>query len=392
MAWTTRLGVLLVAVFAALTLGPASGGLARENELKFDAPELTHALAEPVLSPLARWDAVWYLRIADSGYTGSEPRAAFFPLYPLLIRALAAPAGGSPEALLAAAYLVALAAFVAALALLYRLVELELGRRLAQPTLLLLALFPAAVFFGAPYSESVFLLCAVGAFYAARTGRFAWAGAAALGAATTRSAGLLLLAPLAMLWWSSRERRPADVAWLLLAPLGVTAYAGWLGLTEGDALRFLDVQGAWSRELVVPLTGAWDGLGAAVDGARQLASGSRTPVYFEIAAGDPYRIAAINIMLFAFLVFALVACVGVLRRLPRAYGVWVAASLVLPLSFPVAPQPLMSLPRFVAVLFPIFMWLAVVCDERRSTGLVAGASAVGLGLFTAQFAGWHWIS
>ena len=357
-AWTTRLGVLLVAVFAALTLGPASGGLARENELKFDAPELTHALAEPVLSPLARWDAVWYLRIADSGYTGSEPRAAFFPLYPLLIRALAAPAGGSPAALLAAAYLIALAAFVAALALLYRLVELELGRRLARPTLLLLALFPAAVFFGAPYSESVFLLCAVGAFYAARTGRFAWAGAAALGAATTRSAGLLLLVPLAMLWWSSRERRPADAAWLLLAPLGVAAYAGWLGLTEGDALRFLDVQGAWSRELVVPLTGAWDGLGAAVDGARQLASGSRTPVYFEIAAGDPYRIAAINIMLFAFLVFALVACVGVLRRLPRAYGVWVAASLVLPLSFPVTPQPLMSLPRFVAVLFPIFMWLA----------------------------------
>ena len=174
-AWTTRLGVLLVAVFAALTLGPASGGLARENELKFDSPELTHALAEPVLSPLARWDAVWYLRIADSGYTGSEPRAAFFPLYPLLIRALAAPAGGSPAALLAAAYLIALGAFVAALALLYRLVELELGRRLARPTLLLLALFPAAVFFGAPYSESVFLLCAVGAFYAARTGRFAWA-------------------------------------------------------------------------------------------------------------------------------------------------------------------------------------------------------------------------
>ncbi len=391
-AWTTRLGVLLVAVFAALSLGPASGGLARENELKFDAPALTHALAEPVLSPLARWDAVWYLRIADSGYTGSEPRAAFFPLYPLLIRAFAAPAGGSPAALLAAAYLIALAAFVAALALLYRLVELELGRRLAQPTLLLLALFPAAVFFGAPYSESVFLLCAVGAFYAARTGRFDWAGGAALGAATTRSAGLLLVVPLAMLWWSSRERRPADAAWLLLAPLGVVAYAAWLGLTEGDALRFLDVQGAWSRELVVPLTGAWDGFSAALDGARQLASGSRTPVYFEIAAGDPYRIAAINIVLFAFLVFALVSCVGVLRRLPRAYGVWVAASLVLPLSFPVTPQPLMSLPRFVAVLFPIFMWLALVCDERRNTDLVAGASAVGLGLFTAQFAGWHWIS
>jgi hypothetical protein len=70
----------------------------------------------------------------------------------------------------------------------------------------------------------------------------------------------------------------------------------------------------------------------------------------------------------------------------------VAASLVLPLSFPVTPQPLMSLPRFVAVLFPIFMWLAIVCDERSITDRVVAVSAIMLGLFTAQFASWHWIS
>jgi hypothetical protein len=70
----------------------------------------------------------------------------------------------------------------------------------------------------------------------------------------------------------------------------------------------------------------------------------------------------------------------------------VGASLVLPLSFPVTPQPLMSLPRFVSVLFPVFMWLAVVSEERRATDLVAAAFAVGLGLFTAQYASWHWIS
>ena len=161
---------------------------------------------------------------------------------------------------------------------------------------------------------------------------------------------------------------------------------------EGDAFRFLDVQDAWSRELAVPLAGAWEGFVAAVDGVRQLASGSRTPVYFEQAAGDPFRIAAINVMLFATLVFAVVACVGALRRLPRPYGVWVGASLLLPLTFPVTPQPLMSLPRFVSVLFPVFMWLAVVCEERRSTDLVLAVSAVGLGLFTAQYATWHWIA
>jgi hypothetical protein len=389
---SSRMAVLLVAIFAALSFGPASGGLARENADKFDEPALTHALADPLLAPLARWDSVWYLRIADSGYGDSAPRAAFFPLYPLLVRSVGTLLGGSHGALLVAAYLVSLAAFLAALVLLYRLTELELGRPLARPALLLLAVFPAALYFGAPYSESLFLLLAVGAFYAARTDCWAWAGACAGLASATRSAGLLLLLPLALIWWSSRPRRPRDAAWLVLAPAGVAAYAAWLGLVEGDALRFLDVQEAWSRELTVPLAGAWDGLVAAVDGVRQLASGSRTPVYFEVAAGDPFRIAAINVMLFATLVFAVVGCAGVLRRLPRPYGVWVGASLVLPLSFPVTPQPLMSLPRFVSVLFPIFMWLALVCEERRATDLVAVASAVGLGLFTAQYASWHWIS
>jgi hypothetical protein len=389
---STRLAVLLVAIFAALSFGPASGGLARENADKFDVPALTHALADPVLAPLARWDSVWYLRIADSGYGDSTARAAFFPLYPLLVRSVGTLFGGSHAALLAAAYLVSLAAFLAALVLLHRLTELELGRRLGRPVLLLLAVFPAAVYFGAPYSESLFLLLAVGAFYAARTDRWAWAGACAGLAAATRSAGILLLLPLALIWWSSRPRRTAQAAWLLLAPLGLAAYATWLGVVEGDALRFLDIQDAWSREFTVPLAGAWDGFVAAVDGVRQLASGSRTPVYFEVAAGDPFRIAAINVMLFATLVFAVAACVGVLRRLPRPYGVWVAASLVLPLSFPVTPQPLMSLPRFVSVLFPVFMWLALVCEERRATDLVMAASAIGLGLFTAQYASWHWIS
>ncbi|HZG49897.1 MAG TPA: hypothetical protein VEY90_10260, partial [Thermoleophilaceae bacterium] len=51
-AWTTRAAVFLVAVFAALSFGPAAGGLARENAIKFDEPALTHALVEPLLAPL----------------------------------------------------------------------------------------------------------------------------------------------------------------------------------------------------------------------------------------------------------------------------------------------------------------------------------------------------
>jgi hypothetical protein len=378
-----------VAVVAATQMD-SSG---RENEGKFDDESLTHpfgGVPDDLLSPLARWDATWFLEIARDGYDGGLD-AAFFPLYPLLVRALVFPFP-SEGALLVSAYVVSLACFSGALWLLHRLVELELGRPVATASVWLLALFPAAVYFGAPYSESLFLLASVGAFYAARTGRWAWAGALAGAASATRSAGLVLLVPLAILWLESSPRRARDAAWLALAPLGIAAYALYLGLDHGDALAFVDVQEAWHRDFAGPFVGVWDGAVAAWDGVRQLASGSNETVYFERAGGDPQVVARMNLMLFGFLVFGAVAVVGAFRRLPRAYGAYALAALALPLSFPVDPQPLMSLPRFLAVLFPLFIWLAVVTEARRWTVPVAAVSAVGLVAFTARFASWEWIA
>lgn len=389
----SRLAIFLVAVVAAVS----AGQVAKEEPSRFDIPAITapfEGVGELALSPLARWDAVWYLSIANYGYGEADsPRHAFFPLYPVLSRGVATLGGGGPGAVLLAAYAVALAAFLAALALLYRLTELELGRAAAWPAVLLLCVFPASLYFGAPYAESVFLLCSVGALYAARTGHWAWAGAAAGAASATRSAGVLLLLPLALVYLqqSGRRLRP-DVLWLALAPAGLLAYAGYLWAAFGDPLSFSEVQEAWNRSFAGPFVGAWDGAAAAFDGARQLASGSRDTVYFEQAGGDPLRVGVQNLVLFGFLCFAAVAAVGVLRRLPSAYGLYVLAALALPLSFPVSAQPLMSLPRFVAVLFPIFMWLGAVCAERRIVERVAVASAIVLGLFATQFATWQWVA
>ena len=386
---SSRALVYAVALFVSLRLSTDSS----LNAERFDDPSLTHplgGLGDILFSPLARWDSVWYLGIAGEGYDGGAD-TAFFPLYPLLVRALVLPYP-SEAALLVSAYVVSLACFAGALWLLHRLVELELGRPVAGATVWLVALFPAALYFGAPYSESLFLLVSVGAFYAARTGRWAWAGALAAAAAATRSAGIVLLLPLFILWLDARPRDLRSLAWLALAPLGLAAYALHLEIAHGDALAFIDAQELWYRDFAGPFVGAWDGAMAAWDGVRQLASGARDPVYFELAAGDPFSVAAINVLLFSFLVFAAVAVVGAFRRLPRAYGAYALVALAIPLSYPVATQPLMSLPRFLAVLFPLFMWLAVVTEERGWTRAVTATFAVGLGLFTAQFAAWEWIS
>jgi hypothetical protein len=281
--------------------------------------------------------------------------------------------------------------------LLHRLTAIELGVPAAREAVWALAIFPGAVFFSAVYSEALFLLVSVGCLYAARTGRWAWAGAlGALGAAT-RSAGVVLVVPLAIMWLTRAgggPRRVRDAAWIVLVPLGLVAFCVALGLGDGDAFAPFHVQDIWYRRFAGPFVGVWDGTTAAWDGVRQLVSGSRDSVYFELAAGDPFRVAAINLLLFGFLVFAIVAVVGAFRRLPRAYGAYALAALALPLSYPVGPQPLMSLPRFLAVLFPLFMWLGAWLAEggRARRVAVLAPSAAGLAIVTAVFATWHWVA
>jgi hypothetical protein len=83
----------------------------------------------------------------------------------------------------------------------------------------------------------------------------------------------------------------------------------------------------------------------------------------------------------------------VLRTLPFAYGAYLITALALPLSYPVTTQPLMSLPRFLVVLFPLPMWLAAWLSAHRRARAPALICSVALLAFcSAQFATWHWVA
>jgi len=237
------------------------------------------------------------------------------------------------------------------------------------------------VFFSAVYSEALYLALSIGCVYSARTGRWAWAGAlGALGAAT-RSAGVLLVVPLAVMWLAQadgRPRRVRDAAWIALVPAGLAAFCGALALGGGDAFAPMHAQDIWYRHFAGPFVGIWDGTAAAWRGLHDL--------------GEPA--ARADVVLFGFLVATVPMVIAVLRRLPAAYGAYVLAALALPLSYPVGPQPLMSLPRFVAVLFPLFMalgaWLAEGSRLRRAA--VLAPSAAGLVIASAVVSTWHWFA
>ena len=144
-----------------------------------------------------RFDGLWFLRIATKGYVSGDGSAAFFPMYPLAIRAVSFLVGGHP---LAASLIVSNLAFLGALIVLYFLTSSELSKSAARKAVLYLSVFPTSFFFLAPYSESLFLLLSVGSFWAARRRKWPLAGALGALAAATRSLGILI-AP------GSEERR-----------------------------------------------------------------------------------------------------------------------------------------------------------------------------------------
>jgi hypothetical protein len=389
--WVSR-----VLVWAAGLGAIAVWGIHATHERAFDPGGVTRpfgAVGDLLVGPAARWDSVWYLDIAHDGYGGSGARAAFFPLYPLLVKVVGTLCG-SP---LVAAIAISLAAFLVALAALHRLAAIEVGDDAARWAVLSLALFPGSLWFSAAYSESLFLMVSVGAVLAARQERWAWAGAlGALGAAT-RSAGLLLVVPLALLWWDAHRAgraRPRALAWVAAVPLGLAAFCGYLAAAGEPADAPFSSQDTWHRALAGPWQGVVDGTIAAWDGVRQLLHGPPPPLYFDRAVGDAMAIGRHNLALFLCLVLAVPALIGAFRRLPLAYGAYALCALLLPLSYPVGPQPLMSLPRFEAVLFPLFIWLGwwLARGPAWRRIVVLSVFAAGLAACSALFATWHWVA
>lgn len=355
-----------------------------------------------------RWDAKHYIEIAENGYTDSI-QPAWFPLYPLLAAALGAIVGS----VAVGGFLVSLAAFVVGLTLLHKLTALELGPEAASRVVWLTALFPSAIFFPSILTESLFFALSVGAVYAARLGR--WEVAALVGgaAALTRNTGVLLLLPIAALYlYGPREGgRPAaplqrlrgrlralsprfrverDFAWLLAIPLGLGVYLAYSWIEFSDPLATMHAQDYWNRGFHGPLSAvffatqdAWYDLKGlkrfGIDWANIFTYDS--PTYWGLR-----RIGELS-----WIAFAGVALVGAFRRLPPAYGLYAAAGLAVPLTYPDPVNPLASFNRYLLVLFPLYMWLAAATERRSRYAAVLVVSVLGLIFQAVQVANGRWV-
>jgi hypothetical protein len=308
-------------------------------------------------------DAHWYEDIAEKGYSWSgdpEERAnlAFFPVYPLAARAVSRVTGAAE---IGALMLLSNTAFTAACALLWvYLVRRDPAATLPWHALLAMSVFPTGCFFRLPYSESLFLLLAIGALYLMQRHASLPLICALVGLATaTRAVGVALVFSLA-LFILNRPRglmaRVGTLCWALpLSCWGLAAFAWFQFTTFGDALAFVKVQAGWRLQ---PTADAWDkwmaiGTGRAIWTVYDPAS----PVYW--AKRDPHGIAPLSLHFANPLLFLLaigLIVVGARRRWLTRYEVaFSAAALAIPYLARAHEMGMGSMGRFVAAVFPIYI-------------------------------------
>ncbi|MFN2525962.1 MAG: mannosyltransferase family protein [Actinomycetota bacterium] len=327
-----------------------------------------------ILDVWHRWDAHWFIRIATQGYGIEDGRAAFFPLYPLLIRMFMPLFLGSA---LAAAIFISNVCYLAALYVVHRLTEHEFGDATARRTVLYLALFPTAFFFLAPYSESLFLFLSATSLWMARRGNWLAAGIAALFAAATRSIGVVLVAPLmleAILQWRSARANGGgerNLVWSLtcsaIAPFGLIFYLAYWQGAAGDWLKPFRAQDHWLREFSWP----WE-----------TAAGATREAFRWIGAYP----GGYHLLDWLVVLPVIAAAVWVAFKVRPTFAVYAWASLLIPLFFVFAARPFMSVSRFAIVIWPLFWAIARFAERWRAHELVVAVSAGGLAVMTLLFA------
>ncbi|MFD5702778.1 glycosyltransferase family 39 protein [Streptomyces lasiicapitis] len=321
---------------------------------------LWHLLAES-------WDCDWYLKIAANGYADTLGHAfdtnnlAFFPLFPLLIRAgdalLPAPRGGVGLAIAVGC------SFLAAWGI-FKIGERLHGRRAGVLLVVLWACLPVSLVQWMGYTESLFTALAAWSLYAVLTGRWVWAGALAALAGLTRPTGVAVAAAVSITALLALRRRfePRVLAGALLAPLGWLAYVGWVGARLGRWDGYFAVQKLWHNE--------WDGGIGTLRWMKQLFLVERPQLFLVI----------VTIVLFSALVLFAMSLAGGGQPLPLLVYAGLLVAIVLGSSGVYFPRA-----RFLLPAFPLLLPLALALARMRTR--VTVAVLTGAALTSAAFGG-----
>ena len=340
-------------------------------------PTMYHGLARVpdqgpwlLLAPWQRWDAIWYLRIAEFGYSSTDPSASFFPLFPLVLRI------GTVfvQDYLAAALLISTIATFAGFLLFYRLCADLFDDATAQRAVLYWAFFPTSFFLLAAYAESLLAATALAAFYFIRRGRWELASIAAAATTLSRPIGFLITVPLLIEAWRMRKQPLVGVPTAMVA-IALGAWMLYLQINFNDALLWMHAQAAWQRIFVIP--------GQMILWTVQYMLNQEGAV-------------ANNLVDLIITVITVGAILAAIRKIPfsfSAYGLFLIGVPLLSFmqgsDYSIAPMA--STARRAMVAFPAFIALALQWRGKWKEPIWLGVSATTQVVLFTVFVKWQWV-
>ncbi len=311
-----------------------------------------------LLYPWANFDGIHYLLIAGQGYTNN---LGFLPFFPTLIHSVASLFGGG-EPFGAAQFFTGLFLanlfFLASLYLIFKLLRLDYSVAKSYQVIVFLLAFPTSFFFGSIYSESIFLLLTLAAFYFARKKQWVLVSIAGFFLAITRIVGIFILPALIIEFfqqekvihrWKAltvRERLQLFFKFLPLCfvPLSIMAYAFYNYLQKGDYLYFLHAHGNL-------------GNGRAVDAVISIPQTVYRygKILFSVPVAQfEWWIGLLEISTFFIVLLLLVLAIK--KKVRLSYIVFSCLCFLLP----VLSGTFSGLPRYSVILFPIFITLMLI--------------------------------
>jgi Gpi18-like mannosyltransferase len=330
----------------------------------------------PFWDGYVRMDSVWFDSVIREGYRfetegpwkGISRNAAFFPLYPYMVKALVKvrfPGHGNLFSnTWAPGLIISNVSLILSLFYMLRIARESLDEEDARRSLVYLLAFPTSIFFSMFYSEGLFLLTTSASFYHFLKGQHARCGAWGFLAAMTRSPGLVLL-PAFVLGhlWERRfrvSRSDLSLLWLGSIPCGLAAAMGIFYWKLGDPFAFSKAHTTWGRSYMAPYRTLWNAI-TSIDWSLPLGNFGNTMWAMEVIS---------SLMFLALPLF-------LLRGYHKALPIYSLLLILMPLS----TGSMLSMLRCEVVAFPAFFALAGFGRTREVDRLIIYGSAMFLALF-----------
>lgn len=319
---------------------------------------------------LTQGDGERYLTIATNGYGTADAALAnadLFPLYPFIVWLVSVVFRDAAFT----AILVSNLALLGAGILLKELLDREeQGEHVSGAAVTFLMFSPASFIFSGAYAESLLLFLTIGAWLAARMGRWTLAAIAGACAAASHSVGVFVLLPLALEFVTIARHdsqrgstRVRDGLLLIVGvPLGCAGYLYFTSLRFGDAFAPFRVSTLWGAGFVPP----W----------QAIARTEMIPPFYRTVA---------LLMLFTA---AAIWCAGVLLKVRWSYLAYVAFLLGLYSCSTALP----SITVWLSIAFPLYIILAVITRRFDWTyEPMLACSFTLLAFCTVLVANGHWL-